>query len=255
MVWRPTFGPVVSTPALPWEQGSPIAGGGGAVPWTPLTPGTPAWWLRGDSVTLNGATVASWLDKSGNGRHWTQGSAPLQPTYVASAINGQPGLTFSAAATQELVGPDLNAVGLTGAETFIVVQLNADPPASAPFCGFWRTGSAASVAVVPFTDGTIYDEFGTTVRKTTVNPTKSLATPSIYSVISTSSEWTNSLDGTQQFTTATNTVGWNTATRIGSSVTNFFDGVMCEWIVYGAKLSAANRAAAIAYLKARYGIA
>ena len=204
---------------------------------------------------LNGGTVASWLDISGNGRHWTQGSAPLQPTWVASAINGQPGLSFSAAATQELVGPDLFALGLTAAETFIVFQLNADPPATGAKCGLWRTESAASVAVVPFTDGVIYDGFGSTVRKTTVNPTPSLASPRIYSVITTSSEWTSSLDGVQIFTTATNAVGWNTATRIGSSVTNWFDGIMCEWLVYPAKLSTADRAKTIAYLKARYGIA
>ncbi len=229
--------------------------GGGSAPWTPLTPATPAWWLRGDSVVLNGGTVAQWTDKSGNGRHWTQGSAPLQPTYAASAINGKPGLTFAAAAQQELVGPDLIAVGLTAAETFIVMQLNADPPAAAAKCGLWRTESAASVAVVPFTDGIIYDGFGSTARKTTVNPAASMASPCIYSVISTSAEWTSSLNGTQIFTTGTNTVGWNTATRIGSSVTNWFDGVMCEWIVYGAKLSDGDRASVIAYLKARYGIA
>lgn len=214
-----------------------------------------AWWLRGDSVVLNTTTVSQWTDISGNGRHWTQGSAPLQPTWVASAIGGQPGLSFAAAAQQELVGPNLNALGLTGAETFIVFQANADPPATGVKCGFWRTESAASVAVVPFTDGIIYDGFGSTVRKTTVDPTPSLASPRIYSVISTATEWTSSLDGTQIFTTATNTVGWNTATRIGSSVSNWFDGLMCEWLVYPAKLSTADRAKTIAYLKARYGIA
>lgn len=223
--------------------------------WSPADVSTPlAWWLRGDNVSLNGGTVSQWNDKSGNARNWAQGSAPLQPTFLASAINGQPGLRFDAAALQELVGPNLFAINLPAAETFIVAQLNADPPATAAKCGFWRTESAAATAAVPFTDGIIYDGFGSTVRKTTVNPAVSMASPCIYSVISTGAEWTSSLNGTQIFTTGTNTVGWNTATRIGSSVTNWFDGVMCEWIVYGAKLSSTDRASVIAYLKARYGI-
>ena len=225
------------------------------IPVNSLLPATgAAWWLRGDDIQLNGSTVSQWNDKTGNGLHWTQGSAPLQPTWVASAINGKPGLSFSAAAQQELIGPNLFALGFTAAETFIVFQINADPPATGAKCGFWRTESAASVAVVPFTDGIIYDGFGSTIRKTTINPVPSLASPRIYSVITTSSEWTSALDGVQIYTTATNAVGWNTATRLGSSVTNWFDGVMCEWITYPAKLSTTDRAKTLAYLKSRYGI-
>lgn len=227
--------------------------------WTPLSLPSLYFWLRGDDVTLNGATVSSWNDKSGNARHWSQANAALQPTYTASAINGQPGLTFSAAATQYIGGAGAapNMVALTAAETFVVLQLNADPPATSAKCGLWRVGNGASAAVVPFTDGKIYDDFGSSARKTTVDPASSLASPRIYSVVSVAGEWTNYLDGVQLFTTATNTTAFQTGPTFGAAVSsgNYLDGVACEWIVCSAKLSASGRANTIAYLKNRYGIA
>lgn len=219
-----------------------------------LLPASGAYFWLEDQVTLNGATVASWLDKSGNGRNWTQASAPLQPTYVASAINGRPGLSFSAAATQYLSGASLAA--LTAAEVFYVLQLNADPPATAAKSALSRFGTSASIDNVPFTDGVIYDGAFSTARKTTGNPTPSLASPRIYSVVSIANEWTSYIDGVQFFTTATNTFGGQSSPYIGATPgSNYLDGLLCAVIVYSAKLSAADRATTIAYLKSRYGIA
>lgn len=70
---------------------------GGTKLWTPSQI-TTALWLDADkpsSITLNGATVSQWNDLSGNGRHATQATASLQPTYTASAINSKPALAFS----------------------------------------------------------------------------------------------------------------------------------------------------------------
>lgn len=50
-------------------------------------------WYRADSlVTLNGSTVSAWGDRTGNGNTATQGTEASQFTFVASAINGKPGL-------------------------------------------------------------------------------------------------------------------------------------------------------------------
>ncbi|MHB9130014.1 MAG: type II secretion system protein [Armatimonadota bacterium] len=51
-------------------------------------------WLSGDSVKLNGATVSSWNDTSGNQSDATQSIAASQPTLVQNAINKQPALRF-----------------------------------------------------------------------------------------------------------------------------------------------------------------
>lgn len=69
--------------------------------WTPASlGGALALWLDADdasTITLNGATVSQWRDKSGNGRHASQGVAASQPTYTASAFAGKPALTFDGA--------------------------------------------------------------------------------------------------------------------------------------------------------------
>jgi hypothetical protein len=53
-----------------------------------------AWWRSDLGITLNGSTVSAWADQTGNGHHWTQGTAANQPTYTAGQLNGQPGVVF-----------------------------------------------------------------------------------------------------------------------------------------------------------------
>ncbi|MFM5937978.1 MAG: hypothetical protein ACKOQR_06925 [Dolichospermum sp.] len=64
--------------------------------WTPAQMSTALWLDAADSSTiiLNGSTVSQWRDKSGNGRHISQGTAANQPTYTANGLNGKPVLTF-----------------------------------------------------------------------------------------------------------------------------------------------------------------
>jgi hypothetical protein len=77
--------------------------------WTPAALGTNlSLWLDADeasTITLNGSTVSQWNDKSGNGRHATQGTASAQPAYTASGLNGRPVLTFDS--TNDFLGTAL----------------------------------------------------------------------------------------------------------------------------------------------------
>lgn len=51
------------------------------------------FWVEGDlGVTLNVGTVSQWADQSGAGNDISEASAPNQPTYVAVAQNGLPGV-------------------------------------------------------------------------------------------------------------------------------------------------------------------
>ena len=70
----------------------------GPAPTTPLTifGANTTQWIRSDlGVSLNGSTVSNWADQSGNGNHYTQASAPLQPAYSASdaTLNNLPTVT------------------------------------------------------------------------------------------------------------------------------------------------------------------
>jgi hypothetical protein len=58
---------------------------------TPLTIlGSAAWWVRADLGITIGTGVSAWADQSGNGADFSQGTGSAQPTFSASAVNGQP---------------------------------------------------------------------------------------------------------------------------------------------------------------------
>lgn len=69
-----------------------------AKPFDPRSiPSLAAWYEATRGVTLNGSTVSSWADLSGNGRDLTQATAANQPTFSAGEINSRPAITTAAA--------------------------------------------------------------------------------------------------------------------------------------------------------------
>jgi hypothetical protein len=54
-----------------------------------------AWWLEADALSLSeGASVASWTDLSGCGRHATQSTTAKKPTFRTGAANQLPAIAF-----------------------------------------------------------------------------------------------------------------------------------------------------------------
>ncbi len=99
----------------------------GAPEFSPLDLSGLVFWLRGDDVTHSSNAVSSWNDKSGNGNHFTQGTAGNKPTYSASiaSLNNQPGLTFD------------------GSDDFLALTIAAT----------WSTYSLFAAAVLPGSSG------------------------------------------------------------------------------------------------------
>jgi hypothetical protein len=63
--------------------------------WTPSAISTLAWFDANDSGTITIATgVSQWNDKSGNGRHISQGTATNQPAYTANTLNSRHCVVF-----------------------------------------------------------------------------------------------------------------------------------------------------------------
>ncbi len=99
-----------------WD-GSPV---GGLNLWRPGNLGAQlALWLDAEdtsTITLNGATVSQWDDKSGNGRNVAQATAASQPTYSIFSASAKAALSFDGGDSLEnLVPGDLlqNVPGAT----------------------------------------------------------------------------------------------------------------------------------------------
>lgn len=173
-------------------------------------------------------------------------------TWTDNSINGNPSLVFNGT-NDYLTQADISA-GLTAVEVFIVGIRDADPPTD-PNAGFWKYGTSANEVLVPYLDGNVYDDFGADARKTTGNPTASLASLFLYNITSSSSEWTLRINGTQHYTTATNTVAFRAAPMLGRSQSaHFYDGKFGAMIILNTSATADQRTAINAYLNTRYVI-
>lgn len=214
-------------------------------------------WLAADNIVgLNdGDAVTTWSDASGNARDATQATAAKKPIYKTAIVNGEPIVRFDG--SDDVLALPNFLTGFTAGEMFVVVKIDVDPPAASGQTGCWNFGSGAR-SHYPFTDGTIYDHFGTDTRKTTVDPTPALTSFRLYNAISASGEWTSNLNGTQLFTTATNTVGWSTAPLVGQSSEGggdfYLDGDIAELALYSRKVTTTERDDLESYFSTKYSL-
>lgn len=149
--------------------------------------------------------------------------------------------------------------GFTAGHIFIVMQkitkTSVVPGRSGPPIGDW--GSNTDEYFVFSTDNKIYDSTGSSVRKTTADPGDITTNAFVYEVQTASGAWSNYKDGTQLFTTATNTVAFGTGPKVARSTTNTkkFDGYISEIIFYSRVLDDATERKAVihAYLNDKYG--
>jgi hypothetical protein len=115
----------------------------------------------------------------------------------------------------------------------MVIKAKNDPALNQGDSGFVTFGTSVSLNHYPFIDSIIYEGSFSTVRQTVGNPTTSLAQLNLYNVLSKSGNYTSYLNGTQIFTTSTNTVGINSNPKIGSkSITAGMNAFLSELIIY-----------------------
>lgn len=176
-----------------------------------------------------------------------------RPVYKANILNGLGVADFAAGGGQALEGP--NASALTAGHMFLVILARNDPGVLGRATP-WRIGTdGTNPDLYPFTSGTIFCGAGSTARKSIANPAASLTSWRVFEVISTSSEFTVLLDGTQLSTTATNTVGFHTQIELGSGPGGgTYDGQIAGVYICSAKLSAPDRADMVDYLNTRFAL-
>lgn len=220
---------------------------------------SPALWLKADAGTLqtsggsaataDGDAVGQLLDQSGNARHATAAGS-IRPTLKLAIQNSLSVLRFDG--VDDVLNLPNFLTGYTEGEVFIVLKVVSEGLNN----GLWIMGSDTQGDWYPYNgDANIYDSWGSTTRHMTGNPTPSLAAWHIYGVISKSGEWTNRIDGTQFFTTGTNTVGWTTAPQLAINATSG-SRMACdigEILIFSSVLSSGNRALVENYLRTRWG--
>lgn len=88
----------------------------------------PSMWVDADPVTMTlaGADVVQWADKSGNGRNFTQGTSGLRPDYEATGLsNGKPCVAFDG--TSSVLPMDSGGLnmfnGASGMSVLVVGQM------------------------------------------------------------------------------------------------------------------------------------
>lgn len=210
-------------------------------------------WYKADALVLaDGDPIATWTDSSGNGRDGTGGVGTERAIYKTGILNSLPVARFDSTVQPIITLPSMAAV--TAGTVFVVVKVNNDPPADINHSGLWKFGTSASDCHFPYTDSNVYDDFGSTVRKSTGDPTLSLSSNfRIYEVVTQAGEWTSYIDRTQHFTTATNTVGFAATPTLGRSVTGYsLDGDLAEFIVYDSALTGTTRTDVEDYLYSKW---
>lgn len=261
-------GRVVAPFRVPWRRTSTGLWGHAWMRPATFTPtsitGLRAWWDASDTATItqSGGLVSQWNDKSGNGFHLTQDTGSNQPTTGTRTINSLNVLDFV------LSGDDwfdaVNASTIMGASSagtaLYIYARDADAAVGSgdagAVLGTW--GTSGSDDHEPWTDSTVYHGWGATARKTVGDPAPSLVTPRQITIKTASGAWSYAIDGTNVFSTGTNTVGWSSSAYVGRSgagVGGAIDGRIGEILLYDTALSGTNLTDAQNYLKNKWGTA
>jgi hypothetical protein len=237
------------------------AGGGGAAPFTPASLGAALRaWYKCDLLTgANGDPQSTLTDSSGNAFTLTQ-SGTVRATLAAADLNSKNTLRFTAASSQRYA-LSLSILSGSVAASFYLVQkvVSTSAQNGSPE---WGTGGAN---YCPYSDGNIYEGFGSNVRKTVGTPTGALTAYRIISCYTAANDWACYIDGgtggssggtSPLFSTATNTVVWaGSNPNLGANAgLTPFDGWYAEVVYTNAKQSTTDRQKMEGYLAHKWGL-
>lgn len=196
-------------------------------------------------VGVGNGFVTRWYDQSGNAKDAVQTTTTLQPQIVKNGTvytkNTKPVVGFGLVGGQDAsLNLSSNFTGTAGT----LINLTAteqDPPLSANGSPNGGVGDISIGCHQPFSDGTIYESFATSSRKTVGNPTPNTTNLYLYNVVSDANLFNAKINNSTLYNTTTNTVFYNTSAtlfpKLGngyqSSGTNYyFHGYVAEIIIY-----------------------
>ena len=221
--------------------------------WTPSQISTALWLDAADASTivLNGANVNQWRDKSGNSRHFVQGTSSLQPAYSTTGWGTQPAIVFDG------VDDELPAVSNwtgTGWSWYVVGQ---------------RTSTASSQTLIGAVSGTDYFPIANNVivntnlfRNNTINDPAALSAYLNGAMIKNKNAlptmdrgvlWTNI--GNKSIMGMCGVAAFGSAPRLAKSISAYvFGGLMVEVVATPNDSTTAERQTIEGYLAWKWGL-
>lgn len=194
--------------------------------------------------------VKTWYDQTGNGNNLTNTTTSQQPQLVLSKYGLNPALYLQGSPRHLNVTNFMS--GTTPSTMIFAGSVYQDPPAAT--IGHMVAGNTGADHY-PYTDGTIYDAWGSSVRKTAGNPSTSLASLHIYCAISAASDWRNYVNNTSLHTTTSNTVQYGSIFSVGRTISgSYANGWMTELYVFDSALSTTDRNNIHASINAKYSV-
>lgn len=206
---------------------------------------TDGWVDEAAMAAVGSPVFVLFYDQTGNGNHQQQLGGNGIPQVYSNQINSRPGIGTGSAFYIDY--GDLSA--FTEGEHFLLMKRDADPPSGNGALHVFNT--AVDINHVPFSNGIVYDGFGSNVRKTTVDPTPSFTSWRLYSAYSAAGDWANYVDGTQIYSTATNTVGFPASSYLVGESDLKLAG---EHLLFDEKLGTTDRDTIFADIESAYGL-
>jgi hypothetical protein len=214
-------------------------------------------WYRADSLTCSGGCsgtnpVSSWVDKSSNTNDAGINGLASPGAYVASATNSQPGVTFSSSIHN---GYDfVSAINLQTASTICAVLKTTSPGSK----GVVVSGATASLAYYTG-DGGTKEQGADKASIANLGHGNAASDSSFHSICmdynGTTVHWF--IDGGTDGNATPSVAITANETSIGlnsSSGGEWFDGVLCDLVIYDAVLNSSDRAQWFTYTTEHYNI-
>ncbi|PTY01422.1 hypothetical protein DB347_25470, partial [Opitutaceae bacterium EW11] len=212
-------------------------------------------WLRADSLSGAGP-ISVWADQSGQGNDATQVVGASRPVLVESVLNGRPVVRFDGSDDYLNLPDFMNANTAKGQTTaaagdaFVVWKADQNSDGSSRANGMWNIGGDD---IYTWTDGQLYEGFGTVTRYSTGVPVQPVNRYHMYNVSAQPGNWINRINGQTQYHNAANTVGWSNAPTLGR-INRPPLGDIAEIIIYDRILTDIEREAVGRYLGCKYAL-
>jgi hypothetical protein len=239
--------------------------------FNPNAYGNTIWWIaaRKETAYADNDSVATATDWSASAINASNSTNASKPTYKTAIVNSQ--AVFRADGVNDVLVPSSNPLsGKSAATICIVFKDNSDPPsgtgvtgdpAGGPMSGF-GSDAAATGDHMPWVDGNVYCGLASTARKSAGNPSTSLASWTLMTIVSAANDYRIYINGQLFYSTVTNTFGAAASMTRVALLTSYdstggyypYAGDLAEIVIWDSALGTAAREGAEDALGAIYGM-